>query len=158
MFSKALTRAKAVIMLLGAAWLVAAAHPALAVIETYEFSQPELEQRYHQLSFELRCPKCQNQNIADSNAPISQDLRRLLHQQLEAGATDDEILDYIVARYGECARYRPRFAGATVAVWLSPSRLPARALVGGGTWTADQLRLAGVRRRPVGAPGGQVAD
>ena len=55
------------------------------MIETYEFSNAELEQRYQQLSAELRCPKCQNQNIADSNAPIAQDLRKLLHQQLEAG-------------------------------------------------------------------------
>ncbi|MEQ8516117.1 MAG: cytochrome c-type biogenesis protein CcmH, partial [Chromatocurvus sp.] len=56
-----------------------------AVIETYEFSDPALEARYHALSQELRCPKCQNQNIADSNAPISEDLRRLLYRQLEAG-------------------------------------------------------------------------
>jgi cytochrome c-type biogenesis protein CcmH len=93
---------------------------ARAVIETYEFSDPELEQRYRQLSTELRCPKCQNQNIADSNAPISQDLRKLLHQQLEAGANDDEILDYMVARYGEFVRYRPRFSGATAVLWLAP--------------------------------------
>ena len=91
-----------------------------AVIETYEFSDPELEQRYRQLSTELRCPKCQNQNIADSNAPISQDLRKLLYQQLEAGANDEEILDYMVARYGEFVRYRPRFSGATAVLWLAP--------------------------------------
>jgi cytochrome c-type biogenesis protein CcmH len=93
---------------------------ALAVIETYEFSDPELEERYRQLSTELRCPKCQNQNIADSNAPISQDLRKLLYQQLEAGANDEEILDYMVARYGEFVRYRPRFSGATAVLWLAP--------------------------------------
>ena len=86
---------------------------ALAVIETYEFSDPELELRYRQLSLELRCPKCQNQNIADSNAPISQDLRKLLYQQLEAGADDEEILDYMVARYGE-------FDGVTAVLWLAP--------------------------------------
>lgn len=93
---------------------------ALAVIETYEFSSPELEQRYRELSQELRCPKCQNQNIADSNAPISQDLRKLLYQQLEAGANDEEILDYMVARYGEFVRYRPSFSGATAILWLAP--------------------------------------
>ena len=93
---------------------------ASAVIETYEFSDPELEQRYRQLSTELRCPKCQNQNIADSNAPISPDLRKLLHEQLEAGADDEEILDYMVARYGEFVRYRPRFSGATAVLWLAP--------------------------------------
>ena len=94
--------------------------PAVAVIETYEFSNPELEQRYRTLSAELRCPKCQNQNIADSNAPIAQDLRKLLYEQLEAGAGDEEILDYMVARYGEFVRYRPRFSGATIGLWLAP--------------------------------------
>ncbi|MCP5123237.1 MAG: cytochrome c-type biogenesis protein CcmH [Pseudomonadales bacterium] len=93
---------------------------ALAVIETYQFSDPALEQRYQQLSSELRCPKCQNQNIADSNAPIAKDLRKLLYQQLEAGAGDEEILDYMVARYGEFVRYRPRFDGATAVLWLAP--------------------------------------
>jgi cytochrome c-type biogenesis protein CcmH len=91
-----------------------------AVIETYEFSDPALEQRYQMLSAELRCPKCQNQNIADSNAPIAQDLRKLLYQQLEAGADDEEILEYMVARYGEFVRYRPRFSGATALLWLAP--------------------------------------
>ena len=66
-----------------------------AVIETYEFSAPHLELRYQQLSAELRCPKCQNQNIADSNAPIAQDLRQLLYRQLESGASDEEILQDI---------------------------------------------------------------
>ena len=93
---------------------------ALALIETYDFSSPELEERYQQLSEELRCPKCQNQNIADSNAPIAQDLRKLLHQQLEEGASNEEILDYMVARYGEFVRYRPRFGGTTMLLWLAP--------------------------------------
>ena len=64
----------------GQLWL---APVVLAVIETYEFSSPDLEVRYHQLSQELRCPKCQNQNIADSNAPIARDLRVVLYEQLE---------------------------------------------------------------------------
>ena len=96
---------------------------ALAVIETYEFSDPALEERYHALSAELRCPKCQNQNIADSNAPISQDLRKLLYEQLESGASDAEIRDYMVARYGEFVRYRPSFSGATAALWFAPAIL-----------------------------------
>ena len=78
-----------------------------AVIETYEFSSPDLASRYHQLSQELRCPKCQNQNIADSNAPIARDLRVVLYEQLEAGQTDAQILDFMVARYGQFVRYRP---------------------------------------------------
>ena len=71
---------------------------ARGVIETYSFSSAELEARYHSLSQELRCPKCQNQNIADSNAPIARDLRVVLYEQLEAGASDDEILAFMVAR------------------------------------------------------------
>lgn len=99
------------------------AGPAVAVIETYEFSEPALEARYQLLSAELRCPKCQNQNIADSDAPIAKDLRQLLHQQLEAGASDEAILDYMVARYGEFVRYRPRMAGATLVLWVAPLAL-----------------------------------
>lgn len=91
-----------------------------AVIETYEFSSADLETRYKELSFELRCPKCQNQNIADSDAPIAKDLRRLLHQQLEAGSSNTQIQDFMVARYGEFVLYRPRFAGPTIMLWLAP--------------------------------------
>jgi cytochrome c-type biogenesis protein CcmH len=94
-----------------------------AVIETYEFSDVSLELRYKQLSAELRCPKCQNQNIADSNAPIAQDLRKLLYKQLEAGASDEEILDYMVSRYGEFVRYKPSFSGVTLMLWLMPVAL-----------------------------------
>ncbi len=121
---------------------------AAAVIETYEFSTPELEARYQLLSEELRCPKCQNQNIADSNAPISQDLRRLLHQQLEAGASNEEILDFMVARYGDFVRYRPAFNAVTAVLWLAPLLLLLAGVAGlllllrgrrqgGGSLTAD---------------------
>ena len=113
--------------------LVLVACQAVALIETYDFSNPELEVRYHDLSEELRCPKCQNQNIADSDAPIAQDLRKQLHQQLEQGASDEEILDYMVARYGEFVRYRPSFDGVTVLLWLAPVLL---LLAGIGVLTA----------------------
>lgn len=100
-----------------------AAPLAQAVIETYEFSSRDLEVRYQALSAELRCPKCQNQNIADSNAPIAKDLRKLLHQQLETGASDDQIKQFMVSRYGEFVLYRPRFSGATAMLWLAPALL-----------------------------------
>ena len=92
----------------------------LAVIETYEFSSPDLELRYKALSQELRCPKCQNQNIADSNAPISRDLRAIVHEQLEAGATDEEIVNFLVDRYGEFVRYRPGMNSNTLWLWSAP--------------------------------------
>lgn len=91
-----------------------------AVIETYEFSSPDLELRYKALSQELRCPKCQNQNIADSNAPISRDLRAIVHEQLEAGATDEEIIDFLVDRYSEFVRYRPGMDSNTLWLWSAP--------------------------------------
>jgi len=93
---------------------------AFAVIETYEFSEPELELRYKALSQELRCPKCQNQNIADSNAPISRDLRAIVHEQLEAGASDEEVIVYLVDRYGEFVRYRPGVDNNTFWLWSAP--------------------------------------
>jgi len=102
-----------------------AAVPAYCVIETYEFSSPDLEERYRLLSQELRCPKCQNQNIADSNAPISQDLRALLFEQLESGASDRAILEDMVARYGEFVRYRPDTRGVALWLWLAPALMLA---------------------------------
>lgn len=118
---------------------------ALAVIETYEFSSPSLEARYHRLSQELRCPKCQNQNIADSNAPISEDLRRLLYEQLESGASDEEILDLMVARYGEFVRYRPAMEGVALWLWLAPALMLAGGVV-------ILLLLLRRRREPEAAP------
>jgi len=109
---------------------------AWAVIETYEFSSPDLASRYHQLSQELRCPKCQNQNIADSNAPIARDLRVVLYEQLEAGQTDAQILDFMVARYGQFVRYRPEVDRQTALLWWSPLLL----LVLGGVGVGRHFR------------------
>ena len=106
---------------------------ACAVIETYEFSSPDLASRYHQLSQELRCPKCQNQNIADSNAPIARDLRVVLYEQLEAGQTDAQILDFMVARYGQFVRYRPEVDRQTALLWWSPLLLLVLGGVGVGS-------------------------
>jgi len=117
-------------------FLLLLSFPVSAVIETYEFSDEALEKRYHRLSQELRCPKCQNQNIADSNAPISQDLRQLLFERLEAGASDEEILEDMVARYGEFVRYRPAAEGAALWLWLAPILL----LIGGTLLVAVLFR------------------
>lgn len=85
--------------------LVAVAH---AAIDTYEFASEAERQRYRTLVEELRCPKCQNQNIADSNAPIAMDLRDEVYQMVEAGKTDAQIIDFLVARYGDFVLYNPR--------------------------------------------------
>ena len=110
--------------------LILVSSSAWAVIETYEFSSPDLASRYHQLGQELRCPKCQNQNIADSNAPIARDLRVVLYEQLEAGQTDAQILDFMVARYGQFVRYRPEVDRQTALLWWSPLLLMALGGVG----------------------------
>ncbi len=100
---------------------------ASAVIETYEFDDDVLRERYQSLSAELRCPKCQNQNIADSNAPIAADLREQLYKQLHEGRSDREIVDYMVQRYGEFVLYRPRWSAVTFILWLAPVLLLAAA-------------------------------
>ena len=116
--------------------LILMSSSAWAVIETYEFSSPDLASRYHLLSQELRCPKCQNQNIADSNAPIARDLRVVLYEQLEAGQSDQQILDFMVARYGQFVRYRPEVDRQTALLWWSPLLL----LVLGGLGVVRHFR------------------
>jgi cytochrome c-type biogenesis protein CcmH len=103
--------------------LVLLSGQAFAVIETYEFSSPELEQRYQLLSAELRCPKCQNQNIAVSNAPIAKDLRREIFRMLEEGKDNQQITDYLVARYGDFVRYKPALNSRTWLLWYGPAAL-----------------------------------
>lgn len=84
------------------------------------FSQEGLHERYRELISELRCPKCQNQNLADSNSMIAEDLRNEVHNLLEQGKTDEEIVEFLVARYGDFVRYRPPFKSTTVLLWVLP--------------------------------------
>lgn len=94
---------------------------ARAAIDVDELESPELRARYHALIEELRCPKCQNQNLAGSDAPIATDLRQELRRQLRAGQSDAQILDFLVARYGEFISYRPPFDARTALLWLGPA-------------------------------------
>lgn len=91
-----------------------------ATSEVVEFSDPLLRERYYQLVQELRCPKCQNQNLADSNAPISQDMKAQIHTMLEAQNTDAQIKQHLVSRYSEFVLYRPEVNANTWFLWLSP--------------------------------------
>ena len=106
------------------AWLLALllglALPAGAVIETYTFDTPAQEARYKDLIDELRCLVCQNQNLADSDAELAQDLRRKTYEMVKAGKEDGEILDYMVQRYGDFVLYRPPLKATTVALWVGP--------------------------------------
>lgn len=93
---------------------------AQASFETYEFSSTQNEMRYFHLSKELRCPTCQNQNISDSDAPLAADLRRELHRMIEAGYDNDEIIDFMVSRFGDFVHYRPRMTPETYLLWFGP--------------------------------------
>ena len=92
-----------------------------AAIDVYQFDDPEKEQRFQKLAYELRCPKCQNQNIADSNAEIAKDLRTKIQQMLMAEKSDDEIVDYMVERYGDFVLYEPRVKPRTYLLWYGPA-------------------------------------
>ncbi len=84
------------------------------------FDDPEMQARYEKIISEVRCLKCQNQTIKDSNAFLASDLRREIRHMLEEGKTDDEISDFLVARYGDFALYRPRASGKTLILWIAP--------------------------------------
>jgi cytochrome c-type biogenesis protein CcmH len=102
------------------ALLLAIGLPAQAAIETYRFESPAQEARYKHLINELRCLVCQNQNLADSDAELAQDLRRKTYEMLKTGKSDREILDYMVERYGDFVLYRPPLKGTTAALWVGP--------------------------------------
>lgn len=104
-----------------ALWLVSLS--AQAAIDTYEFKDEKNRERFQQLTAELRCPKCQNQNIADSNAPIAADLRAKIYQMLKQDRSDQEILDYMIARYGDFVLYQPRMDRQTWVLWFGPGVL-----------------------------------
>jgi cytochrome c-type biogenesis protein CcmH len=84
------------------------------------FDSPEQEARFAQLTSELRCTVCQNQNLADSDAPLAQDLRKEIHQMLQTGRSDTEIKTFLVERYGDFVLYRPPVQGNTLALWAVP--------------------------------------
>ena len=93
---------------------------AQAAVDTFEFSSELERERFYAISSELRCPKCQNQNIADSDAPIAHDLRNEVFRLLEDGRSDEEVVDYMVARYGDFVRYRPALNAETLVLWFGP--------------------------------------
>jgi len=94
--------------------------PAGAAIEAYEFKSPQMEADYQRLTQELRCLVCQNQNLAGSNADLAKDLRHQIYVMLSRGDTADQVVDYMVARYGDFVLYRPRFDVTTYLLWLGP--------------------------------------
>ena len=107
------------------------AHVALAAIDPLHFQSEAQEKRYRHLAEQLRCLVCQNQSLADSNADLAQDLRAELLEQIQQNKTDQEIIDFLVARYGNFVRYDPPFDPETWLLWLGPLLMFIAALYGG---------------------------
>jgi len=91
--------------------------------EPLVFSSQEQEKRYNDLTLELRCLVCQNQNLADSDAPLAQDLRQEIYDMMQAGQSNDQIKTFMVERYGDFVLYRPPMQGNTLALWTIPGVL-----------------------------------
>ena len=89
-------------------------------MEVHKFDNPEQEEQYKRLVTELRCLVCQNQNLADSNADLAKDLREEVYEMIQNGATDQEIINFMVARYGDFVLYRPPFKATTAFLWVGP--------------------------------------
>jgi len=102
--------------------------PVHAVLPDEVMSDPAKEARARDLSRELRCMVCQNQSIDDSEAPLARDLRLLVRERIAAGDSDTQVIDFLVARYGEFVLLKPRFERQTLPLWLIPPLL----LIGGG--------------------------
>ena len=94
--------------------------PAMAAIDVYEFDNEQQEQQFKELSQTLRCPKCQNNTISDSNAELAKDLRAKVYEMTKQGKSSDEIVDYMIDRYGNFVTYKPPFTIATSILWLGP--------------------------------------
>ncbi|WP_250657695.1 cytochrome c-type biogenesis protein [Alkalimarinus coralli] len=97
--------------------------------DTLEFKSDEQRSQYQRLTEELRCPKCQNQNIADSNAPIAKDLRNEVHRMILEGDNEEQIVDFMVERYGNFVVYKPKFDTTTYLLWLGPACIAMLGLV-----------------------------
>jgi cytochrome c-type biogenesis protein CcmH len=132
------------------ALMLAAPAPVLAVQPDEILSDAALEARARALSKELRCMVCQNQSIDDSDAPLARDLRVLVRERLQAGDSDRDVIDFLVARYGEFVLLRPRFSGHTALLWLGP----AAVLLTG----AAALLLIIARRRRAGGQARSPAE
>ena len=100
--------------------LITLSAPLFANIEAVRFDNAEMEKRYNKLIYELRCLVCQNQNIADSNAELAQDLRAQVLKMIRQGKSDEDIMDFMVTRYGDFVLYRPPFKLRTLLLWLGP--------------------------------------
>lgn len=102
------------------ALVLGAALPVLAIDTERAFDDPALQARYEHINRELRCLVCQNETIADSNATLAKDLRREVREMIAAGKTDEEIREFMLARYGDFVLYRPRLTPVNFLLWAAP--------------------------------------
>ena len=109
--------------LLAALFLVILAAAAQAQQEPLVFDTPEQETRFARLTTELRCLVCQNQNLADSDAPLAHSLREEIYEMMMAGQDDEQIKTFLIDRYGDFVLYRPAMSGNTLLLWLMPGIL-----------------------------------
>ena len=93
---------------------------AFSAIDALNFTSPQQESDYHQLTQSLRCPQCQNNNIADSNATIAVDMRGKVFELLQEGKSKNDVVDYMVARYGNFVTYDPPITASTLVLWIAP--------------------------------------
>ena len=93
---------------------------AFSAIDALNFTSPQQESDYHQLTQSLRCPQCQNNNIADSNATIAVDMRGKVFELLQEGKSKNDVVDYMVARYGNFVTYDPPMTASTLVLWIAP--------------------------------------
>ena len=115
--------------------------PAQAAIEAYEFESAQIEADYNQLINELRCLVCQNQHLAGSDADLAQDLRRETYNMLSAGKSPQQVVEFMVERYGDFVLYRPQFQSNTWLLWLGPFVLLVTVLF----WLIRRLRTPAAR-------------
>ena len=97
--------------------------PVFSAIQEYAFESEQEEDRFKKLTYEMRCPKCLNSNLAGSDAPIAADLRQEIYKQITEGRSNDEIIDFMSSRYGDFILYRPRLTLATFFLWFGPAIL-----------------------------------
>ena len=93
---------------------------AFSAIDALNFTSPQQESDYHQLTQSLRCPQCQNNNIADSNATIAVDMRGKVFELLQEVKSKNDVVDYMVARYGNFVTYDPPMTASTLVLWIAP--------------------------------------
>ncbi|WP_430539310.1 cytochrome c-type biogenesis protein [Luteibacter jiangsuensis] len=138
-------------------WLALCLLPVVAytqAIQPLPFHDRAEEVRFQKLTSELRCPMCQNETLADSNAPIAHDLRRQVFEMIQAGKSDDEIKTYLVDRYSQFVLYKPPVEPSTWLLWFGPLAL----LAAGAVVVAVQVRRRARQNPTVGTPANDTED